>query len=620
MKYLLLCGLISMLAQPLHGQSLDTTDLPRVTRLMQQMDSTHKADSLRRVALQAEIQALTGSQQARHRDALMAKLKAMVTQDSLHQIKRRHQLQAMKASSHGAPVAPFGDTLFMVYTRVGSFGPEDRVKAISEKIVQLYEDFKFQPDSLQVSISEMSPEIVFHDQLIMSINELEAMWYEEKPVTLAIRYRDIIRQAIRSEREEHSLTSLLTRVASILLILLGIYVMIRLINKLFKRILVRLARLKGNAIRGIRIKGYQLLDSARELKVIVFLVNILRLFIIALTLYIALPLLFSVFPWTRSIADKLIDWILSPVQAVLWGLIHYLPNLFAIAVILAVTHYVIKFLGFIAGEIESQVLNIQGFYPDWAKPTFNIVRFLLWVFSFIVIFPYLPGSDSPVFRGVSVFLGVIFSLGSSSAISNAVAGLVITYMRPFKVGDRVKIGDVSGDVVEKSMLVTRIRTIKNEEITIPNSTILTGHTINYTTSAQERGLILHSTVTIGYDAPWKQVHELLIAAALKTTGIFVDENHRPFVFQTSLDDFYVAYQINLHTQDSQQMTAIYSSLHQNIQDAFNEAGVEIMSPHYRSARDGNRTTVPASYLPADYQAPTFKVSTDSTDASDKKTQ
>lgn len=620
MKYLLLCGLISMHAQPLHGQSLDTTDLPRVTRLMQQMDSTHKADSLRRVALQAEIQALTGSQQARHRDALMAKLKAMVTQDSLHQIKRRHQLQAMKASSHGAPVAPFGDTLFMVYTRVGSFGPEDRVKAISEKIVQLYEDFKFQPDSLQVSISEMSPEIVFHDQLIMSINELEAMWYEEKPVTLAIRYRDIIRQAIRSEREEHSLTSLLTRVASILLILLGIYVMIRLINKLFKRILVRLARLKGNAIRGIRIKGYQLLDSARELKVIVFLVNILRLFIIALTLYIALPLLFSVFPWTRSIADKLIDWILSPVQAVLWGLIHYLPNLFAIAVILAVTHYVIKFLGFIAGEIESQVLNIQGFYPDWAKPTFNIVRFLLWVFSFIVIFPYLPGSDSPVFRGVSVFLGVIFSLGSSSAISNAVAGLVITYMRPFKVGDRVKIGDVSGDVVEKSMLVTRIRTIKNEEITIPNSTILTGHTINYTTSAQERGLILHSTVTIGYDAPWKQVHELLIAAALKTTGIFVDENHRPFVFQTSLDDFYVAYQINLHTQDSQQMTAIYSSLHQNIQDAFNEAGVEIMSPHYRSARDGNRTTVPASYLPADYQAPTFKVSTDSTDASDKKTQ
>lgn len=609
-----------MLAQPLHGQSVDSTDLPRVARLMQQMDSTHKADSLRRVALQAEIQALTGSQQARHRDALMAKLKAMVTQDSLHQIKRRHQLQAMKASSHGAPVAPFGDTLFMVYTRVGSFGPEERGRAISEKIVRLYEDFKFQPDSLQVSISEMSPEIVFHDQLIMSVNELEAMWYEEKPVTLAIRYRDIIRQAIRGEREEHSLTSLLTRVSSILLILLGIYAMIRLINKLFKRILVRLARLKGNAIRGIRIKGYQLLDSARELKVIVFLVNILRLFIIALTLYIALPLLFSVFPWTRSIADKLIDWILSPVQAVLWGLIHYLPNLFAIAVILAVTHYVIKFLGFIAGEIESQVLNIQGFYPDWAKPTFNIVRFLLWVFSFIVIFPYLPGSDSPVFRGVSVFLGVIFSLGSSSAISNAVAGLVITYMRPFKVGDRVKIGDVSGDVVEKSMLVTRIRTIKNEEITIPNSTILTGHTINYTTSAQERGLILHSTVTIGYDAPWKQVHELLIAAALKTTGIFVDQNHRPFVFQTSLDDFYIAYQINLHTQDSQQMAAIYSSLHQNIQDVFNEAGVEIMSPHYRSARDGNMTTVPASYLPNDYQAPTFKISTDSTDASDKKTQ
>lgn len=620
MKYILLWGLISTLAQPLHGQSTDSTNLPRAARLMQQMDSTHKADSLRRVALQEEIRTLTGTPKARQRDALMAQLKVLVTQDSLRQLKRRRQLQALKASSHGAPVAPFGDTLFTVYTPVGSFSPDDRAKAISEKIVLLYEDFKFQPDSLQVSISEMSPEIVFQDQLIMSVNELEAMWYDKKPVTLAVRYRDIIRQAVRHEREQHSLSNLLTRMASILLILLGIYVIIRLINKLFKHILVRLARLKGNAIKGIRIKGYQLLDSARELKVIVFLINVVRLFIIALTLYIALPLLFSVFPWTRSIADKLIDWILSPVQAVLYGLINYLPNLFAIAVILAVTHYVIKFLAFIAEEIENKVLTIPGFYPDWAKPTFNIVRFLLWAFSFIVIFPYLPGSDSPVFRGVSVFLGVIFSLGSSSAISNAVAGLVITYMRPFKVGDRVKIGDVSGDVVEKSMLVTRIRTIKNEEITIPNSTILTGHTINYTTSAQDRGLILHTTVTIGYDAPWKQVHALLIAAAMKTTGIFVDENHRPFVFQTSLDDFYVAYQINLHTQESQQMAAIYSSLHQNIQDAFNEAGMEIMSPHYRSARDGNTTTVPSSYRSSDYKAPTFKISTDPSDASHKKTE
>lgn len=199
-------------------------------------------------------------------------------------------------------------------------------------------------------------------------------------------------------------------------------------------------------------------------------------------------------------------------------------------------------------------------------------------------------------------------MGSSSAISNAVAGLVITYMRPFKVGDRIKIGEVAGDVIEKSLLVTRIRTIKNEDITLPNSTVLSGHTINYTTAAQELGLILHTSVTIGYDVPWKQVHELLLKAALATEGIMKDEKHKPFVLQTSLDDFYVAYQLNAYTNESNRMAAIYSGLHQNIQDQFNEAGVEILSPHYRAARDGNMTTIPANYLPKDYTPPSFSIS------------
>jgi small-conductance mechanosensitive channel len=166
--------------------------------------------------------------------------------------------------------------------------------------------------------------------------------------------------------------------------------------------------------------------------------------------------------------------------------------------------------------------------------------------------------------------------------------------------------------MEKALLVTRIRTIKNEDITLPNSAILSGHTINYTTTAKELGLILHTGVTIGYDVPWKQVHELLIQAALATDGIMKDEKHKPFVLQTSLDDFYVAYQINAYTDQSHRMAAIYSGLHQNIQDKFNEAGVEILSPHYRAARDGNMTTSPANYLPKDYKAPSFNITTHKT--------
>ena len=157
--------------------------------------------------------------------------------------------------------------------------------------------------------------------------------------------------------------------------------------------------------------------------------------------------------------------------------------------------------------------------------------------------------------------------------------------------------------LEKTLLATRIRTIKQEFITIPNGLVLGSHIINYSSSAASSGLILHSTVTIGYDVPWRQVHQLLIDAALATESIISEPT--PFVFQTSLDDFYVSYQINAFTDKPHVMAVTYSQLHQNIQDRFNEAGVEIMSPHYSTLRDGNQTTIPANYLPANYEIPTF---------------
>jgi small-conductance mechanosensitive channel len=216
-----------------------------------------------------------------------------------------------------------------------------------------------------------------------------------------------------------------------------------------------------------------------------------------------------------------------------------------------------------------------------------------------LIFPYLPGSGSPAFQGVSVFVGILFSLGSSNAIANMVAGMVITYMRPFKIGDRVKIGEITGDVVEKTALVTRIRTVKNEDVTVPNSTVLLTSTINYSanTRANSTGLIVHTTITIGYDAPWKDVHNALVAAALRTTLVLHEP--MPFVLQTSLNDFYVSYQINCYTKEANRQAMIYSDLHRNIQDCFNEAGIEIMSPHYMHQRKGNKSTIPANYLPGD---------------------
>jgi small-conductance mechanosensitive channel len=221
------------------------------------------------------------------------------------------------------------------------------------------------------------------------------------------------------------------------------------------------------------------------------------------------------------------------------------------------------------------------------------------------MFPYLPGSDSPAFKGISIFLGVLFSLGSSSAVANVIAGVILTYTRAFKIGDRVQIADTVGDVMGKTLLATHVKTIKNVYITIPNSLVLGSHIINFSASAQGQPLILHTGVTIGYDAPWRQIHALLIAAAAATPGILPEP--KPFVLQTSLDDFYVAYEINAYTDQPSGMALIYSNLHQNIQDKFNEAAVEIMSPHYHAVRDGNVTAIPENYLPHDYVPAAFRL-------------
>ncbi len=607
MKHVLLLILV-LLPMYLSAQQPHTTGIDSTALFIKKMDSTHRADSIKRVELLREIENLKGSDVVKQKEALLQKLKQTEQQDSLRRVVQIQNLEKLKQSAKGFAVAPFGDTLFFVYTRIGSFSAKDRATAIESKIEKLYDFYEFSPDSLFVNTAESSSEIVYQDITVMSINGLEALWHNKTTQDLAIEYQKIIQESIRTERKENSIINIALRIGAIILILVGIYVVIVMINKLFRKLNQKVTTLKESVLKGIRFRGYQFLDSDRELQVALFLINIIRLLFIALALYIALPLLFSVFPWTRGIAETLIGWVTTPLKSVLGGFISYLPNVFTIAVIAAITHYFVRFLKFIAGEIENGVLTLPGFYPDWAKPTLNIVKFLVYAFSFIIIFPYLPGSDSPIFQGVSVFVGILFSLGSSSAISNAVAGLVITYMRPFKVGDRIKIGEVTGDVMEKALLVTRIRTIKNEDITLPNSAILSGHTINYTTTAKELGLILHTGVTIGYDVPWKQVHELLIQAALATDGIMKDDKHKPFVLQTSLDDFYVAYQINAYTDQSHRMAAIYSGLHQNIQDKFNEAGVEILSPHYRAARDGNMTTIPANYLSKDYQAPSFNVS------------
>jgi small-conductance mechanosensitive channel len=241
-------------------------------------------------------------------------------------------------------------------------------------------------------------------------------------------------------------------------------------------------------------------------------------------------------------------------------------------------------------------------------PTYKIVRFLLIALTAVLIYPYLPGENSPAFKGIGLFIGVLFSLGSTSAVANVIAGIIIIYARGFRAGDWVKIGDNTGEITALTMLATHLQTIRNEEVIIPNSVVLSNYVTNYSMQARIKGLILHTSVTIGYEEPWRDVHELLIQAALKTKDILREP--APFVLQNALQDSYVQYEINAYTDQPKRMLYIYSDLHGNIQDCFFAAGVEIMSPIYSALRDGNRTQMPKQFLPADYSPRGFRIEKD----------
>ncbi|MBC8620148.1 mechanosensitive ion channel family protein [Parabacteroides faecis] len=374
------------------------------------------------------------------------------------------------------------------------------------------------------------------------------------------------------------------------LVLLGQFLLFRLSSWLYKKVKNRIQQLKDTKLKPISIQNYEILDTQKQVSLLIFLANILRYLLLFILLVLTIPILFSIFPQTKELAYKIAYYIWNPVKDILEGILGYIPNLFTIIVICLVIKYVIKGIRYLATEIDAGRLKINGFYSDWAMPTYHIIRFLLYAFMIAMIYPYLPGANSGVFQGVSVFVGLIVSLGSSTVIGNIIAGFVITYMRAFKQGDRIKLNDTVGNVIEKTAFVTRLRTIKNEIVTIPNSFIMSSQTINYTSSARTYGLIIHSEVTIGYDAPWRKVHQLLIDAAKATPGVMPEP--APFVLETALSDFYPVYQINAYIQEANNMTTIYSALHQNIQDYFDKAGVEIMSPHYTAFRNGNASTIP----------------------------
>lgn len=519
---------------------------------------------------------------------------------------KRQKIDVQRKNVKGYPVMGIlNDTILFIHAKIGELTIEERASLISTKILELSEDDFLIIDSIQIMTSDDAFEIVYKEKTIMRVSESDAIWNNSEIRELAKNHHQKIVNSIVLGKIEKGFAKTLFRIGLILIVFIIAWLIFWLINRGYKKLAVNIQSNKEKWLKDLAYNNYTFLTEEQELNVILMFFKISRWLLYLVFLYISLPILFSIFPFSRAWAEILFSLVWLPFKSVLYAVWHFLPNLFSILVIFLVMRYFIKAVKYIFSEIETEKLTIAGFHPDWSMPTYGIIRVLLYAFSFVLIFPYLPGSDSNIFKGVSVFIGILFSLGSSTAIANMVAGLVITYMRPFKIGDRIKIAQTSGDVIEKSLLVTRIKTSKNEIITIPNSSILAGNTVNYSSDVKNEGLIIYTTVTIGYDVPWKNMHEALIEAALKTQ--FILKEPKPFVLQTSLDDFYVSYQINSYTKTPNKQARIYSNLHQNIQDVCNERGIEILSPHYRSSRDGNMTTIPSNYLPKDYEVPAFNV-------------
>ena len=498
-----------------------------------------------------------------------------------------------------------GRPLFEVRAQLGELTPADRVAAISLRIEKVVQRGKPVLDDIGTEERSRWTEIRVGDEYLMSVTDADAAPTGRTRQQLAADYAVALRAALMREFEGRSTQGLVLGAAITLVATAVLFIVLHYLNLLAPRLRTAIRDAGVRYIRSARFRGADIVPLRSIAEILVQISRFLQVLIILLASLVYLEIVLSAFPWTSELAGQLLDAVTDAFSMVVEGLFGYLPTIFYIAVILFVTHYLLRFARIFFIALSRGSVSIAGFYPEWAMPSYNILRFLTYALAAVVIFPYLPGSGSPAFQGVSIFLGVLFSLGSTSAVANMVAGVVLTYMRSFRDGDRVKIADTIGDVIEKNLLIVRVRTIKNVEVTIPNAMVLNNHIINFSACARDKGLILHTTVTIGYDAPWQQVHELLKAAAMRTTSVLADP--APFVLQTALNDFHVSYELNAFTDDPGRMAITYSELHQHIQDEFNKAGVEIMSPHYVAARDGNQATIPDEHLPSNYNPPAFRI-------------
>jgi small-conductance mechanosensitive channel len=481
------------------------------------------------------------------------------------------------AEAATAPVEIDGVTLFRV-RGVSSLPAEQRARAIEERLTAVAADPSTAPESLRTVEVEGTTRLMAGDRPLMTVVDADAALEQLRRSELAVAHLGRLRQALVDYRVARSPGTLkrafLTLLVATLLLVVVVAALLRFWRALDRFVMRRLeARIRSVEIQSFEImRAEQIWSALRSGLLAIRMIVLLGLGLVYLNVVLAQ------FPWTRGLSRDMASFVLGPLQVMAQGIVASIPSLVFLVVLFLVIRLLLRLLRLFFQAVQRGTVTLAGFEPEWAEPTYKIVRLAVVGFALVVAYPYIPGSRSAAFQGVSLFIGIIFSLGSSSAISNIIAGYMMTYRRALRVGDRVKIGEAFGDVVEMRLQVTHLRSFKNEEIIIPNSQILAGEVINYSSLSREHGLILHTDVGIRYEIPWRQVEAMLLMAADRTEGL--SREPRPFVFQKALGEFAVTYELNAYCKDARLMMKLYTALHRNILDVFNEYGVQIMTPAY----------------------------------------
>jgi len=480
---------------------------------------------------------------------------------------------------HLAPVVIDGETLFSV-RGVTAYPAERRAREITDRILAIAANKNIDARSLTLDDQPGITWILAGGQRVMGVLDEDAAIEQISRKRLGEVYRTRIGEAIAAHRRDrqpgvlwfHALYTL----GATLALLIVAYVCRRIVTHLR----VSLEQRYHARIQGLQDRAFHIVKAEQIWRALTGILNFLWAVGLLVIVYFYLQYVLTLFPWTRALAMSLLAIAIDPLRTMGLGLLSLIPNLVFLAILVLVTRYLLKLIRLFFDGVAGGTVTLRDFDPDWAWPTYRLIRLLVMAFAVVVAYPYVPGSQSDAFKGVSLFIGIIFSLGSSSLIGNLIAGYSMTYRRAFRLGDRVKIGEHVGDVERMRLLVTHLRTPKNEEVVVPNSTILGAEIVNYSSMAHERGLILHTTVGIGYETPWRQVEAMLIEAASRTPGLL--RQPPPFVLQKLLGDFCVTYEINAYCDTPQAMPVLYTELHRNILDVFNEYGVQIMTPAYEN--------------------------------------